>query len=101
MEQLVGKNVSMMLDLWGSIHNDPVIFVSVTTSDGDNYLTETVDMSGHAQTAEYLQEFFTSAVITTEQRYGCRVGTFVTDNPTNMFKMRNKWHLIVMLLIQT
>ena len=89
-EQLVGKNVFMMLDGWSNIHNEPVICVSVTTSDGDSYLTETVDTSGHAHTAEYLQEVATSAVISTEQRYGCRVGTFVTDNGSNMVKMRRQ-----------
>ncbi|KAI6651859.1 Transposase [Oopsacas minuta] len=45
-EQLDGKNVSMMLDGWSNIHNEPVVCVSVTTSDGDSYLTETVDTSG-------------------------------------------------------
>ena len=39
-EQLVGKNVSMMLNGWSNIHNEPVICVSVTTSDGDSYLTK-------------------------------------------------------------
>ena len=73
-EQLVGKNVSMMLDGWSNIHNEPVVCVSATTSNGDSYLTETVDTSGHAHTAEYLQEVATSAVKTTEQRYGCKVG---------------------------
>ena len=100
-EQLVGNNVFMMLAGWSNIHNEPVICVSVTTSDGDSYLNETVDTSGHAHTAEYLQEVVTSAVISTEQRYGCRVGTFVTDNASNMVKMRRQVVLIVILLIQT
>ena len=89
-EQLVGKNVSMMLDGWSNIHNEPVICVSVTTSDGESYLTETVDTSGHAHTAEYLKEVAMSAVISTEQRYGCKVGTLVTDNAANMVKMRRQ-----------
>ena len=31
-----------------------------------------------------------SAVISTEQRYGCKVGTLVTDNAANMVKMRRQ-----------
>ena len=99
-EQLEGKNVSLMLDGWSNTHNEPVVCVSVTTSDGDSYLTETVDTSGHAHTAEYLQEVATSAIISTEQRYNCKVGTFVTGKASNMVKLRRQ-HLIVILLIQT
>ncbi|KAI6647090.1 hypothetical protein LOD99_8927 [Oopsacas minuta] len=83
------KNVSMMLDGWSNIHNEPVVCV-LETSDGDSYLTETVDTSGHAYTAEYLQEVATSAIISTEQRYSCNVGTFVADNASNMVKMRRQ-----------
>ena len=57
-----------MLDGWSNIHNEPVVCVSLTRSDGDSYLTETVDTSGHARTAEYLLKVATSAVISTEQR---------------------------------
>ena len=64
--------------------------MSVTTFDGDSYLTETVDTSGHAHTAEYLQEVATSAIISTEQRYNCKVGTLVTENASNMVKMRRQ-----------
>ena len=47
-------------------------------------------VGGHVHTAEYLLEVATSAVISTEQRYGCKVGTFVTDNASNMVKMRRE-----------
>jgi len=45
-----------MLDGWSSVHNKPIICVSVTTPDGQSYLTETVDTSGHGHNADYLQE---------------------------------------------
>ena len=64
--------------------------VSVTTPEGESYLTETVDTSGHAHTAEYLEEVAMSAVTSTEHRFGCKVGTFVTDNASNMVKMRRQ-----------
>ena len=89
-ERLADQTVSMMLDGWSNIHNEPIICVSVTTPEGESYLTETVDTSGHAHTAEYLEEVAMSAVTSTEQRFGCKVGTFVTDNASNMVKMRRQ-----------
>ena len=80
------SNVSIVLDRWSNIHSESVVCVSVTSSVGDTFLIKTVDTSGHVHTAEYLQEVATSAIISTEQRYNCRVGTFVTDNASNMLK---------------
>ena len=86
-ERLADLTVSMMLDGWSNIHNEPIVCVSVTTPEGESYLTETVDTSGHAHTAEYLEEVVMSAVTSTEQRFGCKVSTFVTDNASNIVKM--------------
>ena len=65
--ELEGQTVSMALDGWSNIHNEPVVCVSVTTTDGKNYLTETVDTSGEKHTAEYLQER-TPAIFVVPQR---------------------------------
>ena len=75
--------------------------VSVTTPEGENYLSETVDTSGHAHATEYLEEVAMSAVTSTEQRFGCKVGTFVTDNASNMVKCGNNWKLTALLPIAT
>ena len=88
--ELEGQTVSMALDGWSSIHNEPVVCVSVTTTDGKNYLTETVDTSGEKHTAQYLQELAFSAVRSAENRYGIHVASFVTDNASNMVKMRRE-----------
>ena len=45
----------MMLGGWSNIHNGPIVCVSVTTPEGESFLTETVDTSGHVHTAEYLE----------------------------------------------
>ena len=68
----------MKSDGWSNIHNEPIFCVSVHTSEGESYLIETVDTSGYARTAEYLDEVAMSDVISTEQRFGCKVGTFDT-----------------------
>ena len=81
------QNVSMMLDGWNNVHNEPIVCVSVAIPDGQSYLTETVDTPGHGHTADYLQEVAESAVVSTERRFGCNVGSFVTHNAPNMVKM--------------
>ena len=40
------QNMLMMLESWSNVHNEPIICVSVTTPDGQSYLTETVDTCG-------------------------------------------------------
>ena len=80
----------MMLDGWSHVHNEPIVCVSVTTPDGQSYLTQTVDTSGHGHTADYLQEVAKSAVESAERRFHCKVGSFVTDNASNMVKMRRQ-----------
>ena len=59
--------------------------------DGQSYLTETVDTSGHGHTADYLLEVAESAVVSTEWCFGCKVSSFVTDNASNMVEMQ--WQL--------
>ncbi|XP_029655938.1 uncharacterized protein LOC115229781 [Octopus sinensis] len=87
-QRLQDKTVSMMLDGWSNIHNEPVICVSVVTSDGENYLIDTVDTSGYSHTAEYLQSVALASAQLAEQRFGCKIGSLVTDNAANMTKMR-------------
>ena len=62
-ERLCGKTVSMGIDGWNNIHNEPMMCVSVTTPDGDKFLTETVDSCGHSHTSEYLQSVESSAML--------------------------------------
>ncbi|KAM7175497.1 uncharacterized protein RBU57_001643 [Macrochelys suwanniensis] len=50
------KIVNLSLDGWSNVQNDPVVCACVTTEEGNIVLTETIDTSGNAHTAEYLQE---------------------------------------------
>ena len=56
-EQLEGKTLSVALAGWSNMHNEHVVCVSVTTSDGDTYLRDTVHTSGHGHTASSLQNW--------------------------------------------
>lgn len=87
-KELEGKDVSMALDGWSNLHNEPVVCVSVTSPDGHCYLTDTIDTSGNAHTADYLKDLARNAIQSTEMNFKCRVASFVTDNASNMVKMR-------------
>jgi hypothetical protein len=87
-ELLQGKTVSLALAGWSNVHNEPVVCVSVTTSDGDTYLTDTVGTSGHGHTAEYLTDVASKAIPSCILQFNCHVGSFITDNVANVAKMR-------------
>ncbi len=51
---LKNETVCLAIDGWSNIDNEPIICVTVTTSTGQTYLTDTVDTSGQRHTNEYL-----------------------------------------------
>ncbi|KAM4023539.1 uncharacterized protein ACNLHF_028214 [Anomaloglossus baeobatrachus] len=80
--------VNMSLDGWSNIHNDPIICTCVTTEDGETYLTDTIDTSGNSHTAEYLLEIAKNSIHQCQEQFGCKVRSLVTDNASNVAKMR-------------
>ena len=62
---------------------------TITTAEGEVYNTDTIDTSGNSHRAEYVAGITQTAIQSTELKYGCKVGSFVTDNAANMAKMRN------------
>ncbi|XP_053891051.1 dnaJ homolog subfamily C member 9 isoform X1 [Malaclemys terrapin pileata] len=85
---LEGEIVNLSLDGWSNVHNDPVVCACVTTEEGNVFLTETIDTSGNAHTAEYLQEVVGKAITNCENKFKCLVRSLVTDNVANVSKMR-------------
>ncbi|QQP50145.1 Transposase, partial [Caligus rogercresseyi] len=85
---LAGKTVCFGLDGWSNVHNEPIICETVTTSEGQVYLVDTVDTSGRPHTAEYLKDMAASSIAKTENDFKCSVGSIVTDNAANVKKMR-------------
>ena len=81
----------MTLDGWSNVHNEPVIFVSVTTSNCYIYVTDTADTSEHGHTAEYLTDVASTAISSCTQQFNCHVGSFVTDIAANVAKMRRQF----------
>ncbi|XP_053129737.1 uncharacterized protein LOC128335458 [Hemicordylus capensis] len=85
---LEGRIVNLSIDGWSNVHNDPIVCACITTEEGKVFLAQTIDTSGNAHTAEYLQEVAVKAIITCEQKFKCLVRSLVTDNAANVSKMR-------------
>lgn len=86
--ELRDRTVSISLDGWSNIHNDPIICASITTDDGRSFLAGTFDTSGKSHTSDYLYEITKSVIHQSEEQFKCHVRSFVTDNAANMSKMR-------------
>jgi hypothetical protein len=86
--KLKDKTVCMSLDGWSNVHNEPIICAAVTDSNGDTYVTDTIDTSGNRHDMDYLSTVAQQCISKAETKYGCHVGSFVTDNARNMKAMR-------------
>lgn len=88
---LKGKLVCMALDGWSNIRNEPIVCVSVTSTenDGSVYLIDTIDTSSNSHTSDYLLTLAIDSIKKC-QSFGCSVRSFVTDNAANMAKMRRQ-----------
>lgn len=86
---LCNETVTMGLDGWSNIHNEPIICVTLTTKEGDTFLTDTFDTSGTAHTADNLYELAKKSIEKSEKDFKCIIGSIVTDNAANVSKMRD------------
>ena len=62
----------------------------ITTDKGENFLTETIDTSGHSHTSEYRVELAANAITSCEGNFRCHVRNVVTNNAANKAKMRRE-----------
>ena len=56
--------------------------------DGKCHLTCTINASGNPHTAEHLENLAREAITATEAKFSCKISSFVSDNASNMAKMR-------------
>ena len=85
--KLEGKIVTMQQDGWSTLHNDPVIATSVTCEDNGYFIDAQYTGDNH-KNADYCKELLVKSKAHAEETYGCHVRTVVTDNASNMAKMR-------------
>jgi hypothetical protein len=85
---LTGKTVSMSLDGWSNVHNEPIECCTVALTTGEIYLMDSVDTSGHPYDNQYLTQLAVDAIRKCQKEFGAEVRSFVTDNASNVAKMR-------------
>ena len=87
---LKGHIVSMDLDGWSNVHNEPVVCVSVIDENSESLLVKTVDTSGQKHDVTYLTSLATNVIKEVSQEFDVRVRSLVTDNAANMRAMRKQ-----------
>ena len=70
-QTLLDKSLSLSLDGWSNVHNEPVVCVSVTTNKVETLITETIDTSGRSNNSKYLVELAASAISSCEENHKC------------------------------
>uniref|UniRef100_H2ZU85 Uncharacterized protein n=1 Tax=Latimeria chalumnae TaxID=7897 RepID=H2ZU85_LATCH len=83
-EKLSGEFVCMSTDGWSNIHNEPIVCATVTVDGGTVYLYDSID------TSEYLTTLASDIIKSCEKEFKYHVTSFVTDNATNIAKMREQ-----------
>lgn len=87
-QDLQGQVVSMCLDGWSNVHNEPIVCCSAVLPTGATYLVDTVDTSGSPHTAENLADLVKQGIRKCKSTFGAEVHSFVTDNASNIKRMR-------------
>ena len=89
-KDLNGKIVSMVMDGWSNLHIEPIVCISVTNvSEGNIHSIDTIDTGENRHTADYLLNLAVASIKNC-QKFGCSIKSFVTDNASNMTKMRKQ-----------
>ena len=81
--------MTLSLDGWSNIHNDPIVCIGASTTSGDFYLVDTKDTSNKHK-AEYLQELVEDCLESTCATFNVDVSRFVMDNAANVAKLRRQ-----------
>ena len=89
-ELILKENYQILPTRWGDVHNEPLVCATVTTMNSDIYLADTIDISGHSHTSDYLFDIAVISIKKYEKQFGCKVHSVVTNNEANMSKMRQK-----------
>ena len=66
-EKVKGKAVSMEIDGWSNVHNEPVVCSSFTTYEGDTFLTSTIDTQDERYNGDNLEIIAETAILQSEE----------------------------------
>jgi len=84
---LNGQRVTLSLDGWSNIANQSLIVSSLQCQD-KVYVVDCFDASSESHTGDYLANIAKKQIDIAEEKFGVDVVAIVTDNASNMVKMR-------------
>ena len=82
-----GKDVVLSQDGWSNIHREPII-ASCVHVPGNTFLHDAVDVGDVTKDAEYCADLAKASIESAEEKYGCHVIGFVSDNENKMIRVR-------------
>ena len=82
-----GMDVVLSQDGWSNVHQEPII-ASCLHLPGHTFFHEAVDVGAATKDANYCAELAKAAILSAEEKYGCRVVGFVSDNENKMVHVR-------------
>ena len=82
-----GMDVVLSQDGWSNVHQEPII-ASCLHIPGHTFFHEAVDVGATTKDAPYCAELAKAAILSAEEKYGCRVVGFVSDNESKMVRVR-------------
>jgi len=89
-KQFESNSVTLALDGWSNVHNEPIICFNIIKGDGRTALVQTIDTSGNPHTSDYLQKLTSEEIKRCESEFKVMIGSVVTDNAGNVTKMRRE-----------
>ena len=70
--ELKNKTVSMAIDGWSNVHNEPIVCASITNLGGKTIISETIETTGNRRDAEYLEIISNDAIISAQNKYAVK-----------------------------
>lgn len=86
-QALTGKEVTLCLDGWSNVNSESLIVASIQW-ENSVYIVDSIDCSAERHTGEYLATVAEKQVQIAEAKFGVTVVALVSDNASNMTKMR-------------
>ena len=82
------EQVTISLEGWSNTHNEPIVCVAATTSNGDTFPIDSIKTADEPHTAENLQKLAENAINKGVSDFGFKVVGSVTDNTGNVANLR-------------
>ena len=62
--------VTMSIDGWSNVYNEPVVCATVPTMNSDIYLADTINTSSHSHASNYLVDIAVNSIKKCEKQFG-------------------------------